>query len=150
MAIALLAPGLGAAQPTGRTALINGDTVSGAPSLEEQAAVAAGLTVTVVPQSTWAAMTQTQFGAYDLLIIGDAACHITPQAAAANAAVGAGGELERRQDESRQPDPGRNGPGVSQPMASPFCRPSSRGIACSSLGTGLCFTPRALAAAAAC
>ena len=74
--------------PPPRTALINGGTVSGgASSQEAQAATAQGYVVTVVPQTTWATMTAAQFGAYDLLIIGDPTCSSTPGAAAANAAT---------------------------------------------------------------
>jgi hypothetical protein len=89
---ALIAPAEGSAQPSGRRALINGATVVSAPapattSLEQQAATAAGFAVTIVPQATWAEMTQAEFGAYDLLIIGDPNCGSAPQTAAANAAT---------------------------------------------------------------
>ena len=69
-------------------ALINGDTVSGgASSQEAQAATAQGYVVTVVSNATWLAMTQAQFGTYDLLIIGDASCSGAPGNAAVNSAV---------------------------------------------------------------
>ena len=57
-----------------RQALIHEDTVSGPNSLEEQAAVAAGFTVTIVDDATWASMTAAEFGAYELLIVGDPTC----------------------------------------------------------------------------
>lgn len=70
------------------TALINGLTVSGgASSQEAMGATALGYVVTVVSDAAWQAMTQAQFGAYDLLIIGDPTCSSTSQNAAANAAV---------------------------------------------------------------
>ena len=57
------------------TALINGSSVSGgASSQEAQIATNLGYTVTVVDDATWAAMTSAEFGAYDLLIIGDPTC----------------------------------------------------------------------------
>lgn len=52
-------------------ALINESTVSGSPSLEQQAAEAVGYTVSVVTDATWGAMTAAEFAAYDLLIVGD-------------------------------------------------------------------------------
>ncbi|MDT5272206.1 MAG: hypothetical protein QOH49_4392 [Acidobacteriota bacterium] len=73
--------------PATRAALIYGPSVSGSPSQEEQAAVAQGYVVTVVNHAQWTAMTQAQFGSYDLLIIGDATCSVAPQNAAVNAAV---------------------------------------------------------------
>jgi len=77
-----------AAPPPAKTALIQGDTVSGgAGSQEAQAAAAQGYMVTVVSNTTWQSMTAAQFGAYDLLIVGDPTCNVTSQAAAANAAV---------------------------------------------------------------
>ena len=60
-----------------KQALIHGATVSGSPSLEEQAAVAAGFAVTVVSDATWSTMTAAQFGAYELLIVGDPTCRST-------------------------------------------------------------------------
>src|SRR5258708_36363846 len=47
--------------PATPKALINGDTVSGSPSVEEQKAVADGFSVTVVSAPSWDAMTQPQF-----------------------------------------------------------------------------------------
>ena len=84
---ALVAPGSGSAQPAAPKALVAGGTVLGSPSQEEQAAIAQGFVVTVASAGTWAEMSQTEFGAYDLLIIGDAACSSAPQTAAANAAT---------------------------------------------------------------
>ncbi len=70
------------------TALINSATVTGGASSQEAlAATAAGYVVTLVTQATWASMTQAQFGAYDLLIIGDPQCGSTPATAAANSAT---------------------------------------------------------------
>lgn len=79
--------GVGAA--AGRTALINGATVTGSPSQEEQIATALGLTVTVVDDTTWAGMTSAQFGAYDVLIVGDPTCSVVPPGVASS--VGAWG-----------------------------------------------------------
>jgi hypothetical protein len=78
---------IGAGVANAATALIDGATVIGSPSQEEQVAVAQGYTVTVVSGATWASMTQAQFGAYDLLIIGDPSCNNTSQVAAANSAT---------------------------------------------------------------
>jgi hypothetical protein len=64
----------GVAHASGPTALINGDSVTGSPSVEQNDAVAAGYTVTVVDGTTWDAMTQAQFGQYNLLIEGDPTC----------------------------------------------------------------------------
>lgn len=66
-----------------RTALINGDSVvssSDQPgkSDEQIQAEANGYSVTVVTGSTWAAMTEAQFRAYDVLIVGDADCNFIP------------------------------------------------------------------------
>ncbi len=83
----LIGAGVTNAAHTPLTALIDGGTVSGSPSQEEQAAVAQGYTVTVVSAATWASMTQAQFEAYALLVIGDPHCSGTSQTAAANAAV---------------------------------------------------------------
>ena len=68
-------------------ALIHGDTVTGSPSLEETAAIAAGFAVTVVDDATWAAMTAAQFGAYDLLIAGDPTCSGLPEGLVTSAPV---------------------------------------------------------------
>jgi hypothetical protein len=67
-----------AAQAATPMALINGDTVSGSPSQEEQIATAQGLLVTVVPDSVWATYTASDFGQYDLLIAGDPTCGVLP------------------------------------------------------------------------
>jgi len=77
----------GVADAAPRTALINGDTVYGAPSQEEDIAAAAGFTVTVVDDATWAAMTAAQFGAYDLLIAGDPYCGALPPGLVSSASV---------------------------------------------------------------
>src|SRR4051812_9710009 len=61
-----------------RQALIDGATVVESPSQEEQIATAAGFNVTVVDDATWASMTAAQFGAYDLLIVGDPSCDNVP------------------------------------------------------------------------
>ena len=71
-----------ASTATAPTALIYGPSVSGSPSQEEQTATAQGFTVTVVSDATWQSMTQAQFAAYDLLIIGDPSCGGTPNAVA--------------------------------------------------------------------
>ena len=70
----LVIAGSANALPPPKTALINGATVSGSPSQEENFATTAGFTVTVVSDAAWAAMTAAQFGAYDLLIAGDPTC----------------------------------------------------------------------------
>jgi hypothetical protein len=91
MALLLAVGGWGTTVPlpahAAMTALINADTVSGSPSLEEQQAVAAGFTVTVVSGATWTTMTAAQFAAYQLLIIGDRTCSFVPVSATSNAAV---------------------------------------------------------------
>jgi len=56
------------------TALINGDTVSGNPSVEQTIATNMGLSVTVVSGSTWDSMTAADFAQYTVLIIGDPTC----------------------------------------------------------------------------
>jgi Big-like domain-containing protein len=70
-----------------RLALINGATVSGSPSHEQLAAEAAGFTVTVVSDATWATMTAAQFGEYELLIAGDPFCGRLPPGLVASAPV---------------------------------------------------------------
>lgn len=70
-----------------RTALINGNSVSGSPSQEEQIAAALGLTVTVVPDATWATMKTAEFAAYDVLIVGDPTCGFVPAGVAATAGL---------------------------------------------------------------
>ena len=86
-ALVLGAIGAPSAAAVGRLALIDGSTVSGSPSLEEQAAAAAGFTVTVVPDATWATMTAAQFGTYDLLIAGDPSCGTLPPGLVTSASV---------------------------------------------------------------
>ncbi|MEP6625339.1 MAG: hypothetical protein ABJC79_12910 [Acidimicrobiia bacterium] len=81
------APGDVRAAAVSRTALINGASVTGAPSQEEQIATALGLTVTVVDDTTWAGMTSAQFGAYDVLIAGDPGCGTVPPGVAASTAA---------------------------------------------------------------
>lgn len=91
MALVLATGAWGTAVPlpahAAMTALINGDTVSGSPSLEQQQAVAAGFTVTVVSGATWTTMTAAQFAAYQVLIIGDPTCAFLAASATGNAAV---------------------------------------------------------------
>jgi hypothetical protein len=71
-----------------RSALIDGDSVSGgASSPEAQAAAAQGFAVVVVSGATWDAMTAAQFGAYDLLICGDPSCGGLRPSVTANSAV---------------------------------------------------------------
>ncbi len=68
--------------------LILGGTVTGGiNSLEGQAAVAAGQTVTVVNDATWSAMTAAQFAAYRAIVLGDPFCGGPPPTAAINAAA---------------------------------------------------------------
>lgn len=76
----------GAAGP--KTALIDDSTVSGGLSSEEaQFAAAQGYTVTVVSDSTWAGMSASDFGQYDLLIAGDPFCGSLPPGLVASAPV---------------------------------------------------------------
>jgi hypothetical protein len=56
------------------TALVNGDTVTGSPSVEQTMATSLGLSVTVVSGSTWDSMTAADFANYTVLIIGDPTC----------------------------------------------------------------------------
>jgi hypothetical protein len=79
---------------TAMTALINGDSVttedgvtdtSGSVSLEQYALEQLGYTVTVVPGTTWDAMTAAQFAQYQLLVVGDPFCSETPVSATSNA-----------------------------------------------------------------
>jgi hypothetical protein len=71
-----------------KTALINESTVSGGASSEEATFLTAqGFTVTVVSDSDWALMTQAQFGAYDLLVVGDPSCGSLPPGLIASAPV---------------------------------------------------------------
>ncbi len=90
---AVATPGSGGtvSAAVGGTALVNGDSVSGPSSQEEQIATALGLTVTVVDDATWASMTSAQFGAYDLLIVGDPTCGVVPHGVATS--VGAWGPV---------------------------------------------------------
>jgi hypothetical protein len=55
-------------------ALINGDTVTGSPSVEQTLATAAGFTVTVVSGPVWDTMMAADFAAYRVLIAGDPTC----------------------------------------------------------------------------
>ncbi len=89
MPVAFMVAPVGAspAAAAGRTALINGDTVTGSPSQEEQIAAAQGFTVTVVDDATWGGMTAAQFGAYDLLIAGDPTCGSLPPGLISSASV---------------------------------------------------------------
>jgi hypothetical protein len=87
-----LAFGTGAARAasTPGTALINGDSIEvaeeepimkeGSPiSLEQYAAEQAGFKVTIVPGTTWKAMTAAEFAQYQVLIVGDPNCGGLPQ-----------------------------------------------------------------------
>ena len=79
------------------SALINGDSIttddgitdaSGNPvSLEQFAAEKAGYTVTVVTGAQWDAMTAADFAKYQVLIVGDPICNVTPTSATSNASV---------------------------------------------------------------
>jgi hypothetical protein len=78
------------------TALINADSVTlgdgitgptGPISLEQFAAQKAGYKVTVVSGTTWDSMTAAQFAKYQVLIVGDPDCNITPSTATSNAAT---------------------------------------------------------------
>ena len=85
---ATVAPLPAHAAPVLNTALINADSVSGgATSVEAVQAAAAGFTVTVVTGAQWGAMTQAQFGQYQVLITGDPTCGGVPASTSANAAV---------------------------------------------------------------
>jgi hypothetical protein len=68
-------------------ALINEATVSGPSSTEELDAIAAGFAVTVVDDATWATLTATDFGQYELLIAGDPTCGFVPPGLVASAPV---------------------------------------------------------------
>jgi hypothetical protein len=67
-----MAVGQAASNP--KTALINGDTVSGSPSTEQTLAESLGFTVTVATGAQWDAMTAAQFAKYQVLIVGDPTC----------------------------------------------------------------------------
>ncbi len=69
-------------------ALIDGSTVSGGLSSEEAYfATQAGYAVTVVDDSTWASMSQSDFAQYNLLIAGDPFCSTLPPGLVASAPV---------------------------------------------------------------
>lgn len=71
---------------TGMKALILGSSVSGgAASAEATSAVGNGFEVTVVDDTTWGAMTATQFSDYQLIIIGDPFCGSLPRVVSENA-----------------------------------------------------------------
>ena len=73
----------GAATPK---ALINGDTVvGGAGSQEAQIASAQGFAVTVVSGASWNALTQADYGQYDVIILGDPSCGSFAASASATA-----------------------------------------------------------------
>ena len=96
-ATAALKPGLAHATPVPMTALINGDSVttddgitdsSGNPiSLEQFAAQHLGYTVTVVTGAQWDAMSQADFGQYQVLINGDPNCGTVPDSTTNNAST---------------------------------------------------------------
>ena len=69
------------------TALINADTVTGSPSVEETTATNLGLTVTVVSGKAWDAMSASDFAAYTVLIIGDPTCGALAPSVTANAST---------------------------------------------------------------
>jgi hypothetical protein len=87
----------GAATSVAKTALINGDSVTTGDgilkggttpiSLEQFAAEKLGYTVTVVTGAQWDAMTKAQFANFQLLIVGDPFCSITPTSATSNAST---------------------------------------------------------------
>ncbi len=80
--------GAGGAAAATPKALINGDSVSGgAGSREAIEATSQGYAVTVVGGATWGAMSQADFGGYDLLIIGDPFCGGLAGSVTANASV---------------------------------------------------------------
>lgn len=72
---------------SGPQALINMDSISGSPSLEEQEASADGFGVTVVDGATWDSMTAAQFASYQVLIVGDPACGTLPASVTSNAST---------------------------------------------------------------
>jgi hypothetical protein len=62
-----------------KTALINASSVSGGLSSQEaRIAQNLGYSVTLMTDVQWAVTSQTTFGSYDLLIVGDPACGSTP------------------------------------------------------------------------
>ncbi len=75
LSLCLMGLAFGPAPLAAKTALVNGDTVTGgAASQEALVASDQGYTVTVISGATWNTYTSAQFGAYDLLIIGDPTC----------------------------------------------------------------------------
>src|SRR2546430_15839895 len=91
ISVVAIAPRLGLSVPQAHAvtpkALINGDTVSGSPSIEEQQATALGFSVTVVSGATWDNMTQAQFAAYQVLVVGDPTCSTLALSVTSNAAT---------------------------------------------------------------
>ena len=84
----IVPPGVAQAGPSAPLALIDGDTVSGgAASVEATSAAAAGFTVTVATGSQWAAMTQSDFAQYQVLIAGDPTCGSIASSFSANEAT---------------------------------------------------------------
>lgn len=76
------------ASAAAKTALINGDTVTGgSSSIEATDLTSLGYTVTVVDDATWGSMTAAQFGSYDLLVAGDPTCSTLPPGLIASAPV---------------------------------------------------------------
>ncbi len=75
------------AHAAGPAALINTDTVSGAPSVEENLAVSAGFTATRANGAQWGALSAADFAKYQVLIIGDPTCGRLAASVTANAAV---------------------------------------------------------------
>lgn len=66
-------------------ALVHGDSVrGGASSVEATAATNAGFAVTVVSGTQWASMTQAEFAAYQLIVVGDTGCGAIPASVAEN------------------------------------------------------------------
>ncbi|MBI5105879.1 MAG: Ig-like domain-containing protein [Solirubrobacterales bacterium] len=71
---------------TGKKALILGSSVTGgASSTEATEAAGDGFTVTVVDDATWGAMTAAQFADYQLVVVGDPTCGLTPAVVSQNA-----------------------------------------------------------------
>lgn len=95
-ATAALAPGLAQATSTAKTALIDGESVTtsdgitkeGSPiSLEQYAAEKAGYTVTLRSGTEWEAMSQAEYGSYQVLIVGDPTCAATALSAVESAHI---------------------------------------------------------------
>src|SRR3954466_6141760 len=87
--LAVALPGVAVAS-NANTALINGESIltaeqepimkEGVPiSLEQYAAEHAGFSVTIVPGSTWKAMSTAEFSQYQVLIVGDPNCEGLPR-----------------------------------------------------------------------